>query len=88
MGLDNVPAPMFISLLFPVTDTQVSSRVEKMPVGAGRGLYRDGRPCKCIFKIVTVEQIKELVEIPRNAVIGRKLFHIFNPSLHADAETT
>ena len=47
----------------------------EMPVGAGRGLYRDGRSYKCIFKIVVVQEVKELVQIPRDTIIGRKLFH-------------
>ena len=42
----------------------------EMPVGAGCGLNCDGWSYKCTFKIVLVEQVKELVEIPRNAVIS------------------
>ena len=52
----------------------------EMPVGAGCGLNCDGWSYKCTFKIVLVEQVKELVEIPRDTVIGRKLFH-FTPLL-------
>ena len=50
----------------------------EMPVGAGCGLNCDGWSYKCAFKIVPVEQVKELVEIPRNAIIGRELFHFFH----------
>ena len=48
----------------------------EMPVGAGCGLNCDGWSYKCTFKIVLVEQVKELVEIPRDTVIGRELFHL------------
>ena len=47
----------------------------EVTVGAGCRLYRDGRSYKCIFKIVLVEQVKELVQVTSNTVIGRKLFH-------------
>ena len=42
----------------------------EVTVGAGCGLNCDGWSYKCTFKIVLVEQVKELVEIPRNAVIS------------------
>lgn len=35
IGLASVPAPMLISLLLPVTDTQVSSLIEKCPYARG-----------------------------------------------------
>ena len=35
MGLASVPAPMLISLLLPMTETHVSSRMEKCPYARG-----------------------------------------------------
>lgn len=47
----------------------------EVTVGAGRGLNRDGRPYKCIFKIVVVQEVKELVQVTSNTVIRSQLFH-------------
>ena len=51
----------------------------EMPVGFGCTLDGDGGSCKCIFKIVLIQQVKNLVQIPCYTVIASQLFHHDSP---------
>lgn len=51
----------------------------EMPVGAGGGLNCDGWSYKCTFKIVVVQEVKELVQVTSNTVIRSQLFHFSIP---------
>ena len=51
----------------------------EMSVGFGCTLDGDGGSSKCIFKIVLIQQVKNLVQIPCYTVIAGQLFHRSTP---------
>ena len=50
-----------------------------MPVGFGGALDGDGGSCKCIFKIVLIQQVENLVQIPCYTVIAGQLLNLSAP---------
>ena len=49
------------------------------PITISNTLDGDGGSCKCIFKIVLIQQVKNLVQIPCHTVIAGQLLHRSTP---------